>query len=77
MLSNKTVIFGFLLTITASCGKTLHVDTLTPLASSDKTGPFLSYIVMPEQECPAKLNNNPLVYNDIVHPSAKMCFYSP
>ena len=33
------------------------------------------YTVMPDQECPPKDNDLPFISEQIVHTSAKLCFY--
>lgn len=35
----------------------------------------LTYTVMPDQDCPSKYNNLPLINEQTVHSSAKLCFY--
>ena len=35
----------------------------------------LTYTVMPDQNCPSKYNNLPLINEQTVHSSAKLCFY--
>ena len=35
----------------------------------------LQFTVMPDQECPPKYNDLPLIDEQTVHPSAKLCFY--
>jgi hypothetical protein len=35
----------------------------------------LTYTVMPGQDCPSKYNNLPLINEQTVHSSAKLCFY--
>jgi hypothetical protein len=41
---------------------------------SSKVATF-QFIVMPDQECPQKHNDLPFINEQIVHPSAKLCFH--
>jgi hypothetical protein len=41
---------------------------------SSKVATF-QFIVMPDQECPPTHNDLPFISEQIVHPSAKLCFY--
>lgn len=76
MVYVKRIFCFFIMISTISC-------TLAPLSGSeaeslniDISGGLISYIIMPEQECPVKLLGDTLVDSDVLHPSAKVCYYS-
>lgn len=76
MVYVKRIFCLFIMILTVSC-------TSVPLSSSvagsvdiDTSRGLISYIIMPEQECPVKHLGDTLVDSDILHPSAKVCYYS-
>ena len=61
--------------IIASCS-----SSTTPISKPINTNnqsqkPILNYTVMPEQECPKSHISLALIKSEVVHPSAKICYY--
>ena len=59
----------------SSCGAT-SLDTLNFPGGGEPTKATKIYTVMPEQQCSRKHVGLKLIKSEVVHPSAKLCFYS-
>jgi len=64
-----------LLLIITSCSSTTSSIFNPERASNQSQKPILNYTVMPEQECPQSHVNLVLLNSEVVHPSAKICYY--
>ena len=56
----------------------LDTIILQPSEGSTAKAPVssaFSYTVMPEQKCPAQLQNRKLKSSAVLHPSARVCYY--
>ena len=71
--------FNLVLAISLPLLSGCNASSLIPKNMQSKSkgaeGSTLTYIVMPDQDCPSKYNNLPLINEQTVHSSAKLCFY--
>ena len=71
--------FNLVLAISLALLSGCNASSLIPKNLQSKSkgaeGSTLTYIVMPDQDCPSKYNNLPLINEQTVHSSAKLCFY--
>ena len=71
--------FNFALAVSVLILSGCNTESLIPKNIISKSGDTkvstLNYTVMPEQDCPASYNNLPLINEQTVHSSAKLCFY--
>lgn len=57
----------------------LSCTTITGTKTADENSAasqvLTEYTLMPEQKCPAKLHGKILVLSEVLHQSAKLCYY--
>ena len=64
-----------LLLIITSCSSTTSSTFNSERANNQSQKPILNYTVMPEQECPKSHIALAIIRSEVVHPSAKICYY--
>ena len=70
---NLALAFSFALL--SGCNASSLIPEDIQSKSKDTKEATLNYTVMPDQDCPASYNNLPLINEQTVHSSAKLCFY--
>ena len=61
--------------LSMSCTQLPHSFDASTNENSNSDAATSTYVVMPEQECPAKYDTITLVRSETLHPSAKICHY--
>ena len=75
-VSKGTSVLATLILVLSGCNaESLLSNSISQNETRSSKDTTFQYTVMPDQECPPKYNDLPFISEQIVHPSAKLCFY--
>ena len=69
------LMLAFSFALLSGCNASSLISQNMQSNSKDTKEATLHYTVMPDQDCPVYYNNLPLLNEQTVHSSAKLCFY--
>ena len=69
------LVMAVLFALLSGCNAENLIPQTFQSKSEDTKEYTLNYTVMPNQDCPANYNNLPLINEQTVHSSSKLCFY--